>query len=192
MNGQVLIRDADSAHQRIGYFQSTLTSWPDGRLCGGVLGVCRKGAGYAQVDASDLRVAGSIGFVMRGQSQAENSPNERNPVLKAVVHVNFGDPERRGHGLKNVENILAEVGNNVQIEIVAHGAGIGLLVQGESKHADKIQSLIDRQVKFVAGRNSLRDKSIAEDRLLPGIQITPSDAVEVLRKQQEGFSYFKP
>jgi uncharacterized protein len=131
-------------------------------------------------------------FVMREQSQAENNPKERDPMLKAVVHVNFGDPERQGHGLKNVENILAEVGNNAQIEIVAHGAGIFLLVQGESKHADKIQSLIDRQVKFMACRNSLRDKSIAEDRLLPGVQVTASGAVEVLRKQQEGFGYFKP
>ena len=113
-------------------------------------------------------------------------------MLNAVVHVNFSDPERQGHGLKNVENILNEVGNNAQIEIVAHGAGIVLVVQGESEHADKIQALIDRQVKFMACRNSLRDKSIAENRLLPGVQITPSGAVEVLRKQQEGFGYFKP
>ena len=131
-------------------------------------------------------------FVVREQSQAENKPKERNQMLKAVVHVNFSDPERQGHGLKNVENILTEVGNNAEIEVVAHGAGIVLLVQGESKHADKIQSLIDRQVNFVACRNTLRDKSIAEDRLLPGVQVTASGAVEVLRKQQEGFSYFKP
>ena len=131
-------------------------------------------------------------FVVREQSQAENNPQERNQILKAVVHVNFSHPERQGHGLKNIENVLKEVGNDVEIEVVAHGAGIVLLVQNESKHADKIQSLIDRRVKFVACRNSLRDKSIAEDRLLPGVQVTAAGAVEVLRKQQEGFSYFKP
>jgi len=131
-------------------------------------------------------------FVVRAQLQAENNPKERNQMLKAVVHVNFSDPERQGHGLKNVENILKEVGNDAEIEVVAHGGGIALLVQGESKHAEKIQSLIDHRVKFVACRNSLRDKSIAEDRLLTGVQVTASGAVEVLRKQQEGFSYFKP
>jgi len=135
-------------------------------------------------------------FVVREQSQAENNPQERNQILKAVVHVNFSDPERQANALKKVEKILKEVGNDAEIEIevvvVAHGAGIVLLVQGESEHADKIQSLIDRQVKFVACRNTLRDKSIAEDRLLPGVQVTASGAVEVLRKQREGFSYFKP
>ena len=113
-------------------------------------------------------------------------------MIKAVIHVNFSEPERQGHGLKNVENILKEVGNDAEIEVVAHGAGIGLLVKGESKHADAVQLLIEHKVKFVACRNTLRDKSIAEDRLLPGVQVTASGAVEVLRKQQEGFSYFKP
>lgn len=131
-------------------------------------------------------------LVMREQSQAENNPKERNQMIKAVIHVNFSEPERQGHGLKNVENILKEVGNDAEIEVVAHGAGIGLLVKGESKHADAVQLLIEHKVKFVACRNTLRDKSIAEDRLLPGVQVTASGAVEVLRKQQEGFSYFKP
>jgi uncharacterized protein len=113
-------------------------------------------------------------------------------MLKAVIHVNVGDPETQGSGLKNVENVLNEVGSDAKIEIVAHGAGIVLLVQGESKHAEQILSLIERKVRFVACRNSLRDKAIAEDRLLPGVQVTASGAVEVLRKQQEGFAYFKP
>ena len=131
-------------------------------------------------------------FAVREQTQGENKPKERSQMLKAVIHVNFSDPERQGHGLKNVANILKEVGNDAEIEVVAHGAGIVLLVQGESKHANKIQSLIDGKVKFVACRNTLRDKSIAEDRLLPGVQVTASGAVEVLRKQQEGYGYFKP
>ena len=130
--------------------------------------------------------------VVREKSQAENNPKESNHMLKAVVHVNFSDPERQGHGLKNVENILKETGSDAEIEVVAHGGGIVLLVQGESKHADKIQSLIERKVKFVACRNTLRDKSIAEKRLLPGVQVIASGAVEVLRKQQDGFGYFKP
>jgi intracellular sulfur oxidation DsrE/DsrF family protein len=131
-------------------------------------------------------------FVVREQSQAENNPKEKNQMLKAVVHVTFSDPERQGNGLKNVDNILKEVGNDAEIEVVAHGAGIVLWVQGESKHADKLQSLIEHKVKFVACKNTLRDKSIAEDRLLPGVQVIASGAVEGLRKQQNGFSYFKP
>ncbi|OHB83696.1 MAG: hypothetical protein A2V98_07935 [Planctomycetes bacterium RBG_16_64_12] len=46
-----------------------------------------------------------LAFVMREQSQAENNPKERNQLLKAVVHVNFSDPERQGHGATSSKNI---------------------------------------------------------------------------------------
>ncbi|MGO8745608.1 MAG: hypothetical protein ACLQNE_06425 [Thermoguttaceae bacterium] len=61
--------------------------------------------------------------------------------------------------------------------VLMMGVVIVLLVQGESKHVDTIQSLIDRKVKFVACRNTLRDKSIAEERRLPGVQVAASGAV---------------
>ena len=137
-------------------------------------------------------LAAAVILAVRAPLQADNRAPEKTAPLRAIVHVNFSDPERQGHGLKNIENILKEVGDAAEIEVVAHGAGIGLLVQGQSPHAGKIQSLIARNVKFAACKNTLRDKSIPQERLLPGVQVVPSGAVEVLRKQQEGFGYFRP
>ena len=48
------------------------------------------------------------------------------------------------------------------------------------------------RVSFAACENTMRDKSIAKDDLLAGAATVRSGAVEVIRKQQEGFSYFKP
>lgn len=47
-------------------------------------------------------------------------------------------------------------------------------------------------VRFAACENTLRDKSIPKENLLPGIATVPSGAVEVIRKQHEGYGYFKP
>jgi intracellular sulfur oxidation DsrE/DsrF family protein len=109
-------------------------------------------------------------------------------VLKAVIHVNFSDGERQKHGLKNVSNILKGA-EGAEVVVVCHGEGIGLLVKGKSRHADEVERLIKAKVRFAACENTMRDKSIPKDDLLPSVTTTPSGAVEIIRKQQEGYGY---
>ena len=120
------------------------------------------------------------------------APKETPKMLKAVVHVNFADAERQKHGLKNVTNMLKEVKGAAEIEVVCHGAGIDLVVKDKSAHADEVARLIKEGVKFAACENTMREKSIPKDNLLPGVTTVPSGAVEVVRKQQDGYGYFKP
>ena len=113
-------------------------------------------------------------------------------VLKAVVHVNFADAERQGHGLKNIENMLKAEGGKATVEVVCHGPGIGLVLKGRTKYAEKIESLMKQGVRFDACENTLREKSIPREDLLPGVTPVPSGAVQVVRRQQEGYGYFRP
>lgn len=129
---------------------------------------------------------GGAGLGDEPQAQGEKT------MLKAVLHINFADSDRQKHGLKNVSNILKEVKGEAEIVVVCHGAGLDLLVTGKSQHADEVERLIKEKVRFAACENTLRDKAIPKDKLLPGVTTTPSGAVEVLRLQQDGFGYFKP
>lgn len=113
-------------------------------------------------------------------------------ALRAVIHINFSDVEAQGRGLENIENVFKQVGDGATIEVVCHGPGINLLVKDDARHAKKVQELIDRQVHFVACENTMRKKSLSKDDLLEGVTTVPSGTVEVIRKQQEGFAYFKP
>lgn len=115
---------------------------------------------------------------------------EKPTMLKAVFHVNFGDAERHKHGLNNIENILKEVGD-AQIEVVCHGEGI-TMVEKKSKLADSVQALVKKGVRFVACENTMTKKSLDKDDLAVGIATVPSGAVEVLRKQSDGYGYFRP
>lgn len=112
-------------------------------------------------------------------------------VFKAVIHVNFDDAERQKHGLKNVTNMLNEVKEG-DIEVVCHGKGLSLLVKEKTPAADDVARLMQSGVKFAACENTMREKGIKKEELLPGITTVPSGAVEVVRKQQEGYGYFKP
>lgn len=120
------------------------------------------------------------------------APKEAPKMFKAVVHVNFADAERQKHGLKNVSNMLKEVKGAAEIEVVCHGAGIALVVKDKGEHADEVARLVKAGVKFAACENTMRDKSIPKENLLPGVTTVPSGAVEVVRKQQDGYGYFKP
>ncbi len=111
--------------------------------------------------------------------------------MKAVFHINFTDSKRQKNGLKNVNNILKEE-KGAEIEVVCHGAGIVLLVKDKSEHAEEVVRLMSEGVTFAACENTLKDKSISQENLLPDVTTVPSGAMEIIRKQQKGYGYFKP
>jgi len=112
--------------------------------------------------------------------------------MKVVVHVNFPESGLQGAGLKNVTNILKEAPDTM-VEVVCHGAGIGLVEKARTEHTEAVEALIKQGVKFVACENTMRRKSIRKEDLLPGVGMVPSGTVEVVRKQQkDGYAYFKP
>ncbi len=112
--------------------------------------------------------------------------------LKVVVHINFSDSERQAHGLKNVSNIL-KAEPSTRVEVVCHGAGINLVEKHQTANAEAVEALGKQGVCFVACENTMRQKAIRKEGLLPGVDTVPSGAVEVIRKQQQdGYAYFKP
>ncbi|MGP0065966.1 MAG: DsrE family protein [Isosphaeraceae bacterium] len=124
-----------------------------------------------------------------------NGREEDGKPLKVVVHVNFGDAGRQGNGLKNVENILKAAegfGTSVAVEVVCHSDGIVLLEKSRTEHAGPVESLQKKGVRFAACENTMRQRSIRREDLLPAVTTVPSGAFEVVRRQQDGFSYFKP
>ncbi len=138
-----------------------------------------------------LMGAGLAVVAAGSRSQDRASPAEDQKVLQAVVHINFLDSERQGHGLRNIENILKEAKDG-RIEVVCHGAGITLLVKDRTKHAAKVEQLMKRGVRFAACENSMREKGISRDDLLRSVEPVPSGAADVIRKQQQGYAYLRP
>lgn len=131
-----------------------------------------------------------LGLGMSPETWADDRP-EGGP-LKVVVHVNFPDGGRQGQGLQSITNILKDA-PDAQVEVVCHGGGIGLLEKTRTEHAEAVEALVKKGVKFVACENTMRRKSIRKEDLLPRVGTVPSGAVEVVRKQQkDGYAYFKP
>lgn len=140
-----------------------------------------------------LMIGGTMSLILAAVSlsSAGSDVAKKGTTLRAVVHINFEDPKRQEHGLKNMENILKEEKDAV-LEVIVHGKGIGLLVKDQSKHAAKIAELMKRGVLFHACENTMRNESLKKEDLLPGVATVPSGAVAILRKQEAGYGYFRP
>lgn len=124
-------------------------------------------------------------------AEAPTQSPKDSAMLKAVIHVNFDDAERQHNALGNIENILKSE-PKAELEVICHGPGIGLVQKSKAKHAEQVQALMQQGVRFEACENTMKKKSIPQDDLLAGTTTVPSGAVEIIRKQQQGYSYFRP
>lgn len=94
--------------------------------------------------------------------------------------------------LNNVANSMDEIGESrMEVEVVAHGAGIHLLAKEKSpaELQMRIAQLQERGVVFVACANSMAKNGYTMDDMLEGVVQVPSGAAEIIRKQQQGWIY---
>jgi hypothetical protein len=93
--------------------------------------------------------------------------------------------------LNNVENLRAAFGDTAQIEVVAHGQGLSLLVVKGNALAKRMEKLSMSGVVFAASENTMKRQRIGKDQLLPFAITVDSGVAEVVRKQEAGWSYIK-
>jgi intracellular sulfur oxidation DsrE/DsrF family protein len=111
---------------------------------------------------------------------------------KVVFHVNVADEARWQEVLTNVENVQKAFGaSSVEIEVVAHGAGIGLVQIKNATLRDRIATIEKTGPVFAACSNTLRKQQLTAADLTPGVRIVDSGVAELIRKQEEGFAYVK-
>jgi len=115
----------------------------------------------------------------------------QNPIHKVVIQLNTSDTLVWHGALKNISNLQTALGANTQIELVAHGSGIGILVEGKTTQKAKVAELAAAGVLFKACENTLRERKIDRSTLLQQTGTVPSGVAEVVLKQEAGWAYLK-
>jgi intracellular sulfur oxidation DsrE/DsrF family protein len=110
--------------------------------------------------------------------------------LKVVFQLTSGDTLAQKALAKQLYNFLTAA-PNAKIEVVCHNNGISFLQSAVSKQGDKIKELSARGVDFVACENTLRERKIKREELLKECRTVPAGVVEVVLKQDKGWSYIK-
>lgn len=127
--------------------------------------------------------------------------NERYGTQKVVYHINYnGGPDDKAYrgALRNIQNHINAVGaENLELKVVLHGNGVGLLRSAKSnqKLQMDVTNLKAHQVSFHVCNNTLKGRKIDYNKDLFEVfedNIVPSGVAELSRLQQMGYTYIKP
>jgi intracellular sulfur oxidation DsrE/DsrF family protein len=111
---------------------------------------------------------------------------------KVVFQVSDADPQKWNLALNNARNVQDDLDReNVEIEIVAYGPGIGML-KGDSPVAKRVADALHGGVKIVACENTMKAQKLVYADMLPTIGYVPAGVVELMKKQQQGYAYIRP
>lgn len=93
--------------------------------------------------------------------------------------------------MKNIGHVL-QLAPDAKVEVVCHGPGLSMLVQEKSMVQSRIHELAGKGVAFVACEFTMKDRNVTKDKLVSDAGTVPGGIMEIVKKQEEGWSYIKP
>jgi intracellular sulfur oxidation DsrE/DsrF family protein len=138
------------------------------------------------VAAALLGGCSSLNESLHASHQASAAKN------RVVIQVSDNDPAKWNLALNNARNVQADLGaSNVEIEIVAYGPGLNMVKAG-SAVAQRIDESVMGGMKIVACENTMVSQKVTRDQIIPGVAYVGAGVVEIMRRQQQGWSYLRP
>jgi intracellular sulfur oxidation DsrE/DsrF family protein len=112
-----------------------------------------------------------------------------------VIQVSTDDLLTQTIALNNAVNLQKLYGlDNIDIEIVAYGPGLGFLTKS-SKQAKRIKSLAMQDIHFSACGNTMAKiakKTGKEPKLIEGVKIVTAGVSRIMELQEQGYAYVRP
>jgi uncharacterized protein len=132
----------------------------------------------------------ALSATFAAQAQSTEAPVVTQKKLKVVFHLTTNDTLAQKSLIKQLAN-FQHAAPKAKLEVVCHNNGISLLQLSTTKQAEKIRELSEKGVDFVACENTMRERKIKREELVPTCRTVPSGVVEVVLKQDKGWSYIK-
>jgi intracellular sulfur oxidation DsrE/DsrF family protein len=148
-------------------------------------------ASYGLIFATALGLAGVPLSSLAAQGKKAAQPVKM-AKQKLVIQVSDADPKKWALALNNAANVQEDVGKeNVDIEIVAYGPGLGML-KLDSEVGGRVKTAIDDGVKVVACENTMHKQQLSQSDMLPDLGYAKAGVVELMSRQAEGYAYIRP
>jgi intracellular sulfur oxidation DsrE/DsrF family protein len=150
---------------------------------------------------TSLLLACAIAVLGVFATTSDTQAQERYGKQKVVYHINYngGEEDRAYRGaLRNMQNHINAVGaENMEIKLVLHGNGLGLLAAAKSNDMlqGQVLELKGQNVSIHVCNNTLRGRKISHENDLFDVfeeDIVPSGVAELSHLQMQGFTYIKP
>jgi uncharacterized protein len=124
----------------------------------------------------------------------KTAPVAKKEVVTAhriIIQLSTADTLEYKGLLNNLKHLKEGWGDSVQIEVVVHGPGLDMLTRGKATQEEAVQMMIKKGVQFVACRNTMKQKGVTDDQLLPNVGFVDMGIGEIVRRQEQGWTYIK-
>src|SRR6202162_494749 len=148
-----------------------------------------------------LALSSSVSISAKGSPPAKiSSAAKQKHPHRLFVQVDVNDPAIMNLALNNVSNVAqhySDLGQKVEIEVVAFGPGLHMLRDATSPVTARIKSMSETmpQLAFSACGNTRENMTRVEAKEIPLIaqaQVTKSGVVRLMELQELGWSYLRP
>ena len=143
----------------------------------------------------------SIAFVLSsflmvlGASNVAFSADEMQPSKKVVIQVSTDDARTQNIAMNNAVNLQKLYGvDNIAIEIVAYGPGLGMLTV-KNKQSERVKSLALQNITFSACGNTMdkvAKKTGKQPKLTEGVKVVQAGVARIIELQESGYAYVRP
>ena len=146
------------------------------------------------LNAAKVSAAKTNGKVKITNTAAQSQPN------RLAVQVNVNDPATMNLALNNVSNAArhySELGQKVEIEVVAFGPGLHMLRDDTSPVKTRIKSMSESMpgLTFSACGNTRENMTKVEAKEVPLVsqaKVTEAGVVRLMELQERGWAYLRP
>ncbi len=109
---------------------------------------------------------------------------------KIVWEMASGDTAQQRILFKQIGNVLTAA-PDTKIEIVFHGPSVYGLLKDSGYFKEQIIGFHKKGVVMAVCNNALKNRNIKPERVIPEATIVPVAILELVKKQEEGWSYIK-
>jgi intracellular sulfur oxidation DsrE/DsrF family protein len=120
----------------------------------------------------------------------KTSVNEGKNEHRIVIQLTSGDTMVHKQLMKQLSNITS-VSSTTKIEVVCHGAGLDMITEGKTIVKEKVQAHAAKGIQFNACEFSLKERKVERSLILEGMGFVPAGIIEIVKRQEEGWSYIK-
>jgi len=134
-------------------------------------------------------------LMVLGAANVALAADDMQPAKKVVIQVSTDDVKTQTIAMNNAVNLQKLYGvDNIAIEIVAYGPGLGMLT-ANSKQSERVKSLAMQNITFSACGNTMKKvakKTGKEPKLTEGVKVVEAGVARIIDLQDAGYAYVRP
>jgi len=116
---------------------------------------------------------------------AQKRPNNHKIVFQFTNAIDTLQQKAFANQLKN----LTDHWPKAKYEVVIYNMGLEFVMATKSKHIAAIKALYAKGVRFVVCENTMKNRKITKEQLIPEVEYVPAGIAEIVEKQEQGWSY---